>query len=83
MFLRKLFDNRFSYKDCNFSRGCLITRQDGFQNRDKYFQQVLILMFFSKTVTRSIEGQFLSHTPINFASLTEGLNGVVAFTVIG
>ena len=27
---------RFSYKHCNFSRGCL-TRQDGFQNHDKVY----------------------------------------------
>ena len=34
--LRKLFDNRFSYKHCNFSRVCL-TRQDGIENRNKVF----------------------------------------------
>ena len=34
----------------------------------------------SKTVTRSIEGQFLSHTPINFASLTDSF--VVLFSIL-
>ena len=34
--LRKLSFIRFSYKHCNFSRGCL-TRQDGFQNHDKVY----------------------------------------------
>ena len=34
--LRKLSFIRFSYKRCNFSRGCL-TRQDGLQNHDKVY----------------------------------------------
>ena len=36
--LRKLFDIRFLYdKHCNFSRSWWLTRQDGFQNRDKVY----------------------------------------------
>ena len=33
--MRKLFDIRFSYKHCNFSR--LLSRQDGVENRDKVY----------------------------------------------
>ena len=36
--LPKLFDIRFSYKHCKFSRVCLLVR-DGFENRDKVYYQ--------------------------------------------
>ena len=36
--LPKLFDIRFSYKHCKFSRACLLVR-DGFENRDKVYYQ--------------------------------------------
>ena len=35
--LRQIFDIRFSYKHCNFSRVCLAIRQDGVENRDKVY----------------------------------------------
>ena len=40
--LRKLFDIRFSYKHCYFSRVQLPTGKDGVENRDKVYNQRLV-----------------------------------------
>ena len=59
----KLFEIRFSFKHCNFSRG-LPARQDGFQNRDKVY--LAHNWPFSVTFIATIWGHISATVPFSF-----------------